>query len=57
MRFDEIIEGGFHEKSISVYLAETRRGKTLIQVGLASNCILNNKNVRKRFFRKYRMVY
>jgi replicative DNA helicase len=43
--FDDMMEGGFHEKSLSLYLGETRIGKSLCFVGLASNIILKNKNV------------
>jgi replicative DNA helicase len=43
--FDNMIDGGFHEKSITIYLAESKMGKTLVQNSLAVNSILNNKNV------------
>jgi len=42
---DNLIGGGFHEKSISIFLASTGRGKTLIMSSLAQNNLLNNKNV------------
>lgn len=43
--FDDIIEGGFHEKSLSLFLAETNLGKSLIMTALATNNILQNNNV------------
>jgi len=43
--FDEMIEGGFHEKSLSLFLAETNMGKSLIMAGLAANQLMLNKNV------------
>lgn len=42
---DEILEGGFSEKSLSLFLAETNLGKSLIMSSLASNSVLENKNV------------
>jgi len=43
--FDKIIGGGFHEKSISLFLAETNLGKSLIMASLAVNALMQNKNV------------
>lgn len=43
--FDEIIEGGFHEKSLSLFMAETNMGKSLIMGALATNNLLQDKNV------------
>lgn len=43
--FDELIDGGFHEKSLSLFMAETNMGKSLIMTALASNNVLQNKNV------------
>ena len=43
--FDKLIDGGFHEKSLSLFMAETNMGKSLIMTALASNNILQNKNV------------
>jgi len=42
---DEIIEGGFHEKSLSLFLAEVNRGKSLVMCSLATNTLIQNKNV------------
>jgi archaellum biogenesis ATPase FlaH len=42
---DRIIEGGFHEKSLSLFMAETNLGKSLVMCSLASNALLQNKNV------------
>jgi len=42
---DKLIDGGLHEKSITLFLAETNMGKTLIQSAIATNCLLQNKNV------------
>jgi len=42
---DRLIKGGLHEKSLTLLMAETNMGKTLIQCGLAVNCLLQNKNV------------
>ncbi len=43
--FDSLIDGGFHEKSLSLFMAETNMGKSLIMASLAVNCFLKNKNV------------
>lgn len=43
--FDAMTKGGFHEKSLSLFLAQTNMGKTLIKCGLAVNALLQNKNV------------
>jgi len=42
---DNITKGGFHEKSLTLFMAETNMGKTLIKCGLAVNTLLQNKNV------------
>jgi archaellum biogenesis ATPase FlaH len=42
---DRMIKGGFHEKSLTLFLAETNMGKSLIKCGLAVNALLQNKNV------------
>jgi replicative DNA helicase len=42
---DKVIEGGFHEKSLSLFMAETNMGKSLIMGSLAVNSLLMNKNV------------
>ena len=42
---DSLIEGGFHEKSLSLFLAGTNVGKTLIMCSLAANMIMQNKSV------------
>ena len=42
---DRLIEGGVHEKSLTLFLAETNMGKSLIKCGLATNALLQNKNV------------
>jgi replicative DNA helicase len=42
---DEILAGGFHEKTLSLFLAETNLGKSLIMASLATNCLMNNKKV------------
>lgn len=43
--FDKMIEGGFHTQSLSLFLAETNKGKSLIMCSLATNSLLQNKNV------------
>lgn len=43
--FDKLVGGGFHEKSLSLFLAETNLGKSLIMSSLAVNALLQNKNV------------
>ena len=42
---DTIIDGGFHEKSITLFLAGTNVGKTLVQCAFGCNALLANKNV------------
>lgn len=42
---DQLIEGGFHEKSLSLVLAESNLGKSLIKCALSTNSLLQNKNV------------
>jgi len=42
---DKMIEGGFHEKSLSLFLAASNVGKTLMMCSLATNAILQNRNV------------
>ena len=42
---DDIFSGGWHEKTLSLFLAETNLGKSLIMASQASNCLMENKNV------------
>ncbi len=42
---DKIIEGGFHEKTLTLFLAATNKGKSLIMSSLAVDSLLQNKNV------------
>jgi len=42
---DKVISGGFHEKTLTLFLAETNMGKSLIMTSLAVNSVLQNKNV------------
>lgn len=42
---NKIIEGGFHEKSLTLFMAETNLGKSLIMASLSVDCVLRNKNV------------
>ncbi len=42
---DSLIEGGFHEKSLTLFLAGTNVGKTLIMCALASNMIMHGHDV------------
>jgi len=44
-QFNKLIEGGFHCKSLSLFMAETNLGKSLIMTSLGVDCILRNKNV------------
>jgi len=44
-QFNRLIEGGFHEKSLTLFMAETNLGKSLIMTSLGVDCILRNKNV------------
>lgn len=39
------IEGGFHEKSLTLLMAGTNVGKTLAMCSLATGIVLNNRNV------------
>lgn len=43
--FDKIIAGGFHEKTLNLYLSDTGRGKTLTMCSLAASTLFQNKNV------------
>lgn len=42
---DDLIEGGWHEKSLNLFLAETNMGKTLIKCSFAVEALKKNKNV------------
>jgi replicative DNA helicase len=42
---DKIIKGGFHEKTLNLFLASTGLGKSLILCSLAVNSILRNNKV------------
>lgn len=42
---DDLIEGGSHDKSLSLILGQVNIGKSLILCSLASNFLLKNKNV------------
>lgn len=42
---DRLIEGGFHEKSLTLLLGQANIGKSLILCSLATNSLLQNKNV------------
>jgi archaellum biogenesis ATPase FlaH len=42
---DKLIEGGFHEKSLSLILAQANLGKSLIMCSLAVAALLQNKNI------------
>lgn len=42
---DEMLNGGFHEKSLSLILSPTNVGKTLIMCSLATNCMNNGYKV------------
>ena len=42
---DELIEGGFHEKTLSLIMAETNMGKSLIMGALATNNVFQGKKV------------
>ena len=42
---NQSIEGGFHTKSLTLFMAETNLGKSLIMTSLGVDCILSNKNV------------
>lgn len=43
--FDGAIKGGFHEKTLSLFIAETNLGKSLIMGAVGVNAFLQNKNV------------
>jgi len=42
---DRFVKGGFHEKSLSLFMAETNLGKSLIMCSLATNSLIQNRNV------------
>jgi replicative DNA helicase len=42
---NKAIEGGFHEKSLTLFMAETNLGKSLIMASAAVDAVLRNKNV------------
>lgn len=42
---DNMVDGGYHEKSLTLFLGETNIGKSLILCATAVNAILNNKRV------------
>ena len=42
---NKAIEGGFHCKSLTLFMAETNLGKSLIITSIGVDCILKNKNV------------
>jgi archaellum biogenesis ATPase FlaH len=42
---DKYIAGGLHEKSLSLWLAEVNKGKSLIMTSLSSSLLYHNKNV------------
>lgn len=42
---DDMLKGGFHEKSLSLILSPTNVGKTLIMCSLATNILRQGKNV------------
>ena len=42
---DTILDGGFHNKTVTLFMAETNLGKSMILCSCASNSLLNNKNV------------
>jgi replicative DNA helicase len=42
---DKLIKGGFHVKTLNLFLAEVNLGKSLVLASLASNALLQNKNV------------
>jgi replicative DNA helicase len=43
--FDEATDGGFHEKSLTIFAAEANKGKSAILCAIASNTILENNKV------------
>lgn len=42
---DDLIEGGFHEKTLTLIMAETNMGKSLIMGALATNNVFQGKKV------------
>ncbi len=42
---NKIIDGGVHEKTLTLFMGETNLGKTLVKCSLATNFLLLNKNV------------
>jgi len=44
-QLNRIMEGGFHEKSLTLFMAETNLGKSLIMTSIGVDCVLRNKNV------------
>ncbi|MFW6272635.1 MAG: DnaB-like helicase C-terminal domain-containing protein [bacterium] len=44
-RLDDELNGGVHRQSVTVFLAESNMGKTLIKTAIAANMILQNKKV------------
>lgn len=42
---DRMIKGGLHSKTLTVFLAQTNLGKTLLKCSMAANILLQNKNV------------
>jgi hypothetical protein len=43
--FNNLIKGGFHEKSLTLFLLSVNKGKSLIMCSLACDALLNNKKV------------
>jgi len=43
--FNAAVKGGFHEKALTLFLAATNVGKTLIMCSMASDALLQNKKV------------
>lgn len=44
-KLNRFIDGGWHQKSLSLFMAETNLGKSLIMTSLAVDTVLRNKNV------------
>lgn len=44
-KIDKFIEGGLHNKTLTILMAETNLGKTLIKCSWATNILLQNHNV------------
>ena len=42
---DKIIDGGFHEKTLTLFIMGTNGGKSATKCGLATNALLQNKKV------------